>query len=734
MAQSISQASQALDATLQAQLATNNSNKEGNFQATGSNGGAIVYPQGTVSDNVNDGYYYPSFQSFDVTVNNNNGTYTTGPGTLTSYLNGMYGTMVFAVSASDQQQQNQNANAETSTINTFFGGDWSGQFGTSTTTYKNNSGSQWSWVTGQANGIANISESQKFSIIQNSLNWVSWQASQPDNASIALKGAYQTMEYSALLEAVNSGQYKYTDIFTGQLNDEGEANPWTQSMYTEYVNINLDITDNSKESQQAASNTAIINTAGTYLTNYITGNDYQMEDSNYATVYTNGEETEQYPNYVPFVTYNVAPQDVASTITSTCDDPDECSSLTAGVYTADGSSNSVVIGQSASSGTTVEGSASDWFWTTSVSATMSSSNQESFSSYDSAAAATTGSFDFGNFGTQYWIIPQSGSNAWLLVDAIEQAIGQSSPYIYSPSFEGGYGWTNSQQASEYTAAGLSYMKSLAYSGNPTTTITVQSNSEGSKYWSDDAYSSSSYSASGGFSFDDWFGGVGVGSSTRSSSTYSNASSSSSWDAASNTATLVSNPLGPISTTVNNPNAGYPALQIGSGIIEVASPNSNYSSSSSRGKIKTKWHNVDPDTSGKNIKMDSTDNIIFGSSKRDVIKASMGDDELYGHDGRDALSGGKGDDFISGGLGKDTYSGGPGKDYYELNTDHFGTGLVTILDFNMKHDTLWFVHVNDDLLTTNGKGIFYNGEKIARVTNLSADQVASIVEDNSSFVG
>ena len=80
MAQSITQASQALDKTLQEQLsALYDSDTNGTFQATGQNGSTIIYPQGTVSSNVNDGYYYPSFQSFDVTVNNNDGTYSTGP-------------------------------------------------------------------------------------------------------------------------------------------------------------------------------------------------------------------------------------------------------------------------------------------------------------------------------------------------------------------------------------------------------------------------------------------------------------------------------------------------------------------------------------------------------------------------------------------------------------------------------------------------------------------------------
>ena len=733
MAQTISQASQALDSTLQKQLtALYTSDKNGTFQSTGQNGSAIVYPQGTVSSNVNDGYYYPSFQSFDVTITNNDGTYSTGPGTLTSYLNGMYGTMVYAVSASDQQQQNKNANSESSNINTFFGQGWSAGFGPKTTTYSDNKNSQWSWVTGQANGVANVGESQKFAMIQNSLQWVCLQATMPSNAPVALQKSYQNYSFSDLLTVVNSGKYKYSDIFTTLLTAEGEMNPWTQQMYTSYQTLNNQITNNSKNSQAAAMNSGIINSAGSYLANYVTGNDSQMEGSNYATVYTNGQGSSQYPNYLPQVTYSKTPQAIASIITDTSGSGD---SVTAGVYTADGSSNSVNIGSSSSSSSSVQATASDWFWTTSVSASMSSSNQQSFSSYDSAAAATTGTFDYGNLSYQSWDIPQTGNNAWLLVTQIQGAVGNSTPYVYSPSFEGGYGWTNSEDASTYTAEGLSYMKSLAFSGDPTTTIQIQSNSNGSTYWSENNYRNSSYAASGGFSFGDWFGGVGVGASTRSSSTYADAQSSSTWDAASNTATLVSRPLGPIATTVNNPNAGYPAMQVGAGIVDVVAANSNYSSSaSSRGKIQTNWHNVNPANSGKNIRMDAEDNIVFGSSKRDVIKASKGDDELYGHDGRDVLSGGKGDDFLSGGTGKDTYQGGHGRDSYELNADHFGTGVITILDFNPKRDTLWFVHVNDDLLTTKNKGIYYDGEKIAKISNLTKAEVAAIVEDNSSFVG
>ena len=739
MAQSITQASQALDKTLQEQLsALYDSDTNGTFQATGQNGATIVYPQGTVSSNVNDGYYYPTFQSFDVTVNNNNGTYSTGPGTFTSQLYGMYGTMVYAVSTSDQQQQNKNANAITSDVNSFYGDTWSTQFGTSTRRYNDNSGTMWGWVTGQQdaqgntlNSPASLSSDARFNNIQSSLMWVCQQATLDANRTTALQPTYQNYSQADLNAAVTGGTLNYNDIFTGILSPMGDPNPWTQAMYTEYQSLNNQITNNSQNSQSAAQNTAIINTAGTYLANYITGNETQMTNSgNYATVFTNGQQTSQYPNYVPQVTYSKSPAAIASIITDTSNSGD---SVSAGVFTSNGGSDTVNIGSSSSSSTSVSGSASDWFWTTSVSATMSSSNQESFSSYDTAAAATTGTFDYGNLSYQSWTIPQSGNNAWLLATQIQSAVENDTPYVYSPNFTGGFGWTNSNDASKYTAEDVSYMKSLAFSGNPTTTITVQSDSSGSEYWSEANYASSSYSASGGFSFGNWFGGVGVSAGTSSSSTYSNAQSSSTWYADSNTAELVSRPLGPIATTINNPNAGYPAMQVGAGIVDIVSANSNYSdSSSSKGRVQTNWHIVDPDKN--RTRMDSSDNIVFGSDKSDVIKSSGGDDEGYGHAGNDLIIGGKGDDFLSGGTGKDSYDGGPGKDNFELNSDHFGTGLVTILDFKPKHDTLWFVKVVPELLTTEGKGIYYDGEKIAKIKNLSADEVVSIVENNAVFIG
>jgi len=737
MAQSISQASQALDKTLQKQLAAKSwGDSSGTWQSTGSGGARLIYPQGTVSSNVNDGYYYPTFNSFDVTVDNNDGTYTTGPGTLTGQLAGIYQNLVYASSSAAQEQYTKNANAIQDKINEFFGGNWYGSFGQSSLTYTNNkeTSAGWNWVQLNAKPIAQVSPSEKITAISNSLNWTANQAWQNKDIALTSKFLKQNpdMNLGDFFNYVNGGTFTWDSVFTGMLNAEGMSNPWNTDLYGQYVQINNEVNANNNNATTDATNSATVSTASQYLQTYISGTNSNMAGAgNYAPVYTSGQSTETYPNWVPQVTYQVPPQDVQKILTSSS--PQD-NSLSASVYSADKSSSTVQIGTSRSSASSVSASSSSWFWTTSVKSSAAESKTSGFASYDSASSATEGTFDFGNSYYQEITIPQSGSNAWLLVDAIQGAWKQPSPYYNSPNFKGGYGFTDSQSMGNFLSENVTYVKSLAYSGAPTTTIKVQSDSEGGKYWDASAYSASSLSTSAGFGFDSWFGGVSIGSSASSSSANASASSSSTWDAASSSATVVSNPMGPISASINNQNAGYPAMQLGAQVVDVTDANPNFSTASNKGPIKTNWHVAEAANSGKNIKLDKSDNIVFGSRKRDVVKSSGGDDEIYGGKGRDALTGGKGNDFISGGDGKDVIFTGPGKDYVELHRDHFDRGMENIMDFNPLFDTLWFVHVNPDLLTTKGRAIYFDGTKIARFDNLNKKEVAAIVEDNSSFIG
>ena len=71
-----------------------------------------------------------------------------------------------------------------------------------------------------------------------------------------------------------------------------------------------------------------------------------------------------------------------------------------------------------------------------------------------------------------------------------------------------------------------------------------------------------------------------------------ASNSSAWDDESNTATVVNRPLGPVQELNELSDAGYPAVQVGAGIVEVAAANSKYKESGLlKGSTGSSWHNL-----------------------------------------------------------------------------------------------------------------------------------------------
>tara|TARA_B100002052_G_scaffold294579_1_gene319590 strand:- start:2779 stop:2991 length:213 start_codon:yes stop_codon:yes gene_type:complete len=53
--------------------------------------------------------------------------------------------------------------------------------------------------------------------------------------------------------------------------------------------------------------------------------------------------------------------------------------------------------------------------------------------------------------------------------------------IGSPAFTTGYGWSNSSIAEKFLEEGLSIIKSIVFSGKPTTIVEGTSSSEGGKY-------------------------------------------------------------------------------------------------------------------------------------------------------------------------------------------------------------------------------------------------------------
>ena len=720
-------ASQLLDSTVQSQLQSlYGSDRNGEFQSTLQLGSRIVFPEGSVEVKGATKYYYPTFESFDVDIKQENGVYRVGDGSLTSALLEIYRNMGYGSSASDQQVVAENANKIDNEIDNFFSNDWLPIFGPDSRLYRKNQDSYWSWVVDQSGEAEPMSASNKFNLIVNSLLWVCNQA--VANSAVALTEEYKSIGSEDLLSVVTSGTEPFSSVFTGLLSLEGMPNPWTTSMYTEYVIINNDIFNNSRASQVAAEKSGLISTASQYLGLYVNNNNDKMSDDGaYLPVYSDSSSgSSSAPSFVPVVGYEKTPAQVKAIISDPTFSKGDRISME---IMQDVSGGEIQI-SSGGQGDLVD-SVDDWFWIDS----SSESPRVSLDEYDSAAFVPQGLFEFENLSFQTWFPSQQGKSAWLLTEQIKSAITNPTPYLYSPNFQGGYAWSDSKDAATYTSSGFSYIASLAFSGHPQARLTIQSNEDGNDLWAAQAYANGRLANASGLGFDSWFGGIPLQQVPTSSKSAVTASNSSAWDDESNTATVVNRPLGPVQELNELSDAGYPAVQVGAGIVEVAAANSKYKESGLlKGSTGSSWHNLLLADSFGKVRFDDFSNIAFGGDRRDHLRGKDGDDELYGHDGNDSLIGGRGDDFISGGIGRDTYQGGPGNDFLELNRDHFGSGVARILDFNPRQDTLWFVHVNPEQLSVKGRSLYYADERIARFSNIDGAQLAQIVESNSSFVG
>jgi Ca2+-binding RTX toxin-like protein len=719
--------SQLLNLTVKSQLQSlYGSDRNGEYQSTLEQGARIVFPEGSLEIKNKTKYYYPSFESFDVSVEEKDGIYSIGDGTLTNALFSIYENMSYGLSIAEQKTATTNANEISGDIDNFFSKDWIQAFGQNSPIYLRYQSSMWDWASEQSAGIGSLSSAEKYRLIQNSLQWLCSEALA--NPDVALQKSYRDTSLERLASVVLSGKKPFNSIFTSLITPEGEATPWTPSMYTQYLTIDDELYNNSRSAEMAARKSGLIDAASAYLDLYVNKNNDRMSDSGaYLPVYLEASsESSVGPSFIPAVDYQKAPAQVKSIIS---DDTFSQGDRISVEITQDASDDQVQIG-TGSQGNVVS-SVDGWFWIDS----SSESQGVDLDKYDSAASVPQGIFEFENLSFQAWFPSQQGKSAWLLSEQIKSAITNPTPYLYSPNFQGGYGWSDTKAAATYTSSGFSYIASLAFSGHPQTTLTIQSNEDGNDLWSAPDYAAGPLAKASGLGFDSWFGGVPLQQALTNSHSAATASNSSAWDAESKTATVVNRPMGPVQELRELPYAGYPAVQVGAGIVQVAAANSKYLKSGLlKRSTRSSWHNLLSSDGSGNVRFDDFSNVAFGGHRRDHLIGKDGDDELYGHDGNDSLIGGRGDDFISGGMGRDTYRGGPGKDFLELNRDHFGSGVARILDFNPRRDTLWFVHVDPEQLSVKGSSLYYADERIARFSNIDGTQLAQIVESSSSFVG
>ena len=766
------QLSAAINNELQTQLTNQwggDSSLGDTWLATGAYGGSTVYPQGQQGTATTASYYYPTFKAFDKTVEvDSYGVPSISETTLTSSLVTLYDDIYYGLSASQQNEIKDSAQKQANAVSSFWNSTWVPLFGSSSTYYKDAvaNGDQSDWVTTiTKDGDSNISPDLMLLTMQGSYNWALQQACA--NVNFAIKSDYRDLATTKpfdLMQDLTDQTLTYQQVFTGNLSFTQKL-PWTQAMANELASIQADVGASTKMTGAQSWQNSQVNSATSILKAYVGNTAAQTQvlagnKDNYVQVYTGGTDAQTgFPAYIPSPgAYTQTSDNVRELIQGTNTAGSDFS-----IYIDTASGNTVNIGVDTSSAQAYSVSASEryWFFSASQSAQGSSSTDTTFRSHDSNAAETSGTVDFKNSFYQTWSPPQGGNGSWLMLDAIESAFtnGVSNgnlPWTQSPNFAGGWGFTDAPTARAYLADGFQYIKSIAYTPEPTTTVRIASASDSSTFFNEDTFSQSSYAASGGIGFGNWLGGASISASASGSSSKATTTTTSSYNDSLKVYEVTNSGLG--STNQSPPlSYGYGALQIGVSVINTVPPMdsatvSDLSTSSSkvgtkyalgatdykiiRGKSKVGYFVSDKSLSGEHVKFaGKKDDLFMGSRKEDHVSGSGGSDELYGWHGNDNIAGGGGSDFISGGYGKNYMHGGGGKDYFELDAAAISSNRKykhVIGDFQAGKDVLWMTNDADlSLLSFTGKWITYDDEKVCKLLGATKSMMEMAVDSVES---
>ena len=129
-------------------------------------------------------------------------------------------------------------NDATRDLNIFYGQDWFAEFGPNSSSFADAQGSDYAFVSLYKNERSStFTPSQKYKMVQSSLEYIADRATSDGNEAVALKDNYARMKSDELSNLLLSGRIAFHDAFTGLLTMEGEMNPWTQASYTDYSNI-----------------------------------------------------------------------------------------------------------------------------------------------------------------------------------------------------------------------------------------------------------------------------------------------------------------------------------------------------------------------------------------------------------------------------------------------------------------------------------------------------------------
>jgi len=725
------------------------------FQSEGAEGGKLIYPQATAGAEF---LYYPTFSSFNRQVefnaSGNANVFQLSPSELTVYLQAFYATLVDQLSSQAQAQLSEDRQNQNKKIQLLFGNLIPG-LGVQSDLWNDAGGldSTWSWAAIQFTPDApdvpsdqGLSANSQWTVLQNSIPYICQQATQPQNAEFALQESYQDTSWISLSNQLVAGQIDdWSDVFTDVLTDSGQLNPWSDDAYDDFKAIVNSFNQTNSVVASVASNSARVQSAGSYL-QYYNSADLQSPDSSIflSGMYANVVNAEEggYPFVVPDVDYMYQSEQIEDVLNG----GGEFIEIKVVEASDAAQAGLVLIESSGVSGYNVSADINDWSF---VESSLPGSDEDvAFSQYDNSMSVAQGSFQYNSVGVQLWMPSESGSSAWFLPDVISSAVKSKTPYVYSSNFDGGYGWTNSWNAAAFTQAGFAYISALAFAGSAVSE--VSGSTSNSSVWSSSTFDSSNAATNYGLSFSDWYGMAVTSSEASSQSVVPSQSSGSS--SSETTWSMKSDPMGPISDLPPSTTGGMPALQVGTGYQVLAEPNDSYGSEAGEDQRSRPLRRI-PATkkygSKGNVHIDSLwvvcdgsveddnkyllnyeSNIAFGSNLSDHVIAAEGDDDLFGHGRADTLKGGSGRDFISGGLGVNRLHGGAGSDSFEFDGDLFSRGFKHfILDFKPEKDMIWFTKGwNPSLFEVRGDKLRYSDKTIGVFEGLDFEDVAQALDD------
>ena len=718
------------------------------FQTVGQGGSELVYPEGTELVGSVSQYYYPTFSSFNRKVDIvGESDFQVSSSELIPYLGQFYGTLVYGLSSEQYQQLADQQASQNQSIDSLFN-LMLDDLGVKSTLWQDAGGleSSWSWPSVQYRVDAptvpsdqDLPANTQWIVLSNSIAYVCKVAS--NNSSIALKPAYQQIPWSTISSQLLSGSINNWDqVFTGELTSDLE-NPWDKDLYQKYLRILRSLNQSSQTVTNQAQQTALVNNASSYLANYITGNEWQLDNNSSEYVVVANASTSGFPSLIPKASYLFSPNYTQSILTGV---GQTISMTVAGVGAA--GSDAVAITSPMAQTQQAQASMDDWGFVT-QSSKGSASGEVEISSYDPTVSVVTGSFNYTNVGVQIWQPETQGDSAWLLIEPIQKAVSNPTPYIYSSNFEGGFGWSDSASAQTFTEQGLAYIAAMAYAGSAVSTLA--GSTADSQLWTQDDLDSKGLSTNFGLNFDDWYGSSITASESSAQDVGATLSTTSSN---SGSQFLVSsNPMGPISALGPTSSGGLPAIQLARGFQVIVEPNQSYEGSSNQNRSFRRasgtgldekhsgsknvvedslWVSVCKKDSKKKIFLDEKDNILFGSSVSDHAVGSKGDDDLFGHCRGDTLKGGSGSDFISGGVGVNRLHGGSGPDYFEFDALNFSKGFKhKIMDFKLHKDVLWFTKGwSPTQITVKNNLLRFAGKTIGILEGLQESEVIAALED------